>query len=127
MPVILQVALGGAIGAALRYQTGKSAVHWLGAGFPYGTMIVNVIGSLLMGVLAVYLLERMDGSFQRYGPFLLTGVLGGFTTFSAFSLDAIYLIERGRIMAATVYMGGSVVLAMTALFAGMAITRMITT
>ncbi len=127
MPVILQVALGGAIGAALRFQTGKSALHWFGSGFPYGTMIINVVGSLLMGILAVYLLERMDGSFGRFGPFLLTGILGGFTTFSAFSLDAVYLLERGRLMAAAIYMGGSVALAMLALFAGMALTRMIMT
>lgn len=127
MPVILQVALGGAIGAAARYQTGKTAVHFLGSGFPYGTMIVNVFGSLLMGILAVYLLQRMDGSFARFSPFLLTGILGGFTTFSAFSLDAVYLLERGRLMAAAFYMGGSVVLAMAALFAGMALTRMIMT
>jgi len=127
VPIILQVALGGAIGAALRFQAGKSALHWFGSGFPYGTMLVNIIGSLLMGILAVYLLERMDGSFGRYGPFLLTGILGGFTTFSAFSLDAVYLLERGRLMDAIFYMGGSVALAMAALFAGMALTRMIMT
>ncbi|MCF6305038.1 MAG: fluoride efflux transporter CrcB [Rhodobacteraceae bacterium] len=127
MPVILQVAFGGAIGAALRYQTGKSALHWFGSGFPYGTMIINIVGSLLMGIVAVYLLERMDGSFGRFGPFLLAGILGGFTTFSAFSLDAVYLLERGRLMAAAIYMGGSVALAMLALFAGMALTRMIMT
>lgn len=125
MPVILQVALGGAIGAAGRYASGKAMIHYLGHGFPYATMFVNIAGSLVMGILAVALLHRMDGSFGRYGPFLMTGVLGGFTTFSAFSLDAIYLIERGRMVAATFYMGGSVVLAMAALFIGMALTRMI--
>jgi len=72
------------------------------------------------------MLERMDGSYARFAPFMLTGVLGGFTTFSAFSLDALYLFERGRMAAALFYMGGSVALAMLALVAGMALARMIT-
>lgn len=92
MPVVLQVALGGAIGAALRYLSGSAAIRLLGSGFPYGTMIVNILGSFLMGFAAFYMLERMDGSYARFAPFILTGVLGGFTTFSAFSLDAAYLI-----------------------------------
>ncbi len=123
MPVILQVALGGAIGAALRYASGGLAMRLLGSGFPYGTMFVNILGSFLMGFAAFYMLERMDGSFARYAPFILTGVLGGFTTFSAFSLDAVFMLERSRFLAAGIYMGGSVALAMLALFAGMALAR----
>jgi len=123
MPVVLQVALGGAVGAALRYLSGSAALRLLGSGFPYGTMFVNILGSFIMGFAAFYMLERMDGSFSRYAPFMLTGVLGGFTTFSAFSLDAIFLIERSRFLAAAIYMGGSVALAILALFAGMAIAR----
>jgi len=123
MPVVLQVALGGAVGAALRYLSGSAALRLLGSGFPYGTMFVNILGSFIMGFAAIYMLERMDGSFSRYAPFMLTGVLGGFTTFSAFSLDAIFLIERSRFLAAAIYMGGSVALAILALFAGMAIAR----
>ncbi len=126
MPVIFQVALGGAIGAALRYASGGIAMRLLGSGFPYGTMLVNILGSFLMGFAAFYMLERMDGSFARYAPFILTGVLGGFTTFSAFSLDAVFLIERSRYGAAAIYMGGSVALAMLALFAGMALARSLT-
>lgn len=126
MPVLLQVAIGGALGASLRYLSGQSILRAFGSGFPYGTMFVNVVGSFLMGLLAFYLMERMDGSFAKYAPFLMTGVLGGFTTFSAFSLDALYLIERGRFAAAGLYMGGSVVLAIAALFAGIVLARSLT-
>ena len=126
MPVILQVALGGALGASLRYASNGMALRLLGGGFPYGTMAVNILGSFLMGLAAFYMLERMDGSFARYAPFILTGVLGGFTTFSAFSLDAVFLIERSRYLAAAIYMGGSVALAMLALIAGMALARSLT-
>ncbi len=126
MPVILQVALGGAIGASMRYVGGGVILRAMGPNFPYGTMLANILGSFIMGLAAVYLMERMDGSFSRYAPFLMTGVLGGFTTFSAFSLDAVYLIERSRFLAASLYMGGSVLLAMLALVAGMALARSLT-
>ncbi|MBL4873549.1 MAG: fluoride efflux transporter CrcB [Rhodobacteraceae bacterium] len=126
MPVLLQVALGGALGASLRFLSGAMILRAMGSGFPYGTMFVNVIGSFLMGLLAFYLMERMDGSFSRYAPFLMTGLLGGFTTFSAYSLDALYLLERGRYASASIYMGGSVVLAIGALFLGMTIARSLT-
>ncbi len=126
MPVLLQVALGGALGASLRFLSGAMILRAMGSGFPYGTMFVNVVGSFLMGLLAFYLMERMDGSFSRYAPFLMTGLLGGFTTFSAYSLDALYLLERGRYASASVYMGGSVVLAIGALFLGMTIARSLT-
>ncbi len=126
MPVLLQVALGGALGASLRFLSGAAILRAMGSGFPYGTMFVNVVGSFLMGLLAFYLMERMDGSFSRYAPFLMTGLLGGFTTFSAYSLDALYLLERGRYASASVYMGGSVVLAIGALFLGMTIARSLT-
>ena len=76
MPVLLQVALGGALGASLRFLSGAMILRAMGSGFPYGTMFVNVVGSFLMGLLAFYLLERMDGSFSRYAPFLMTGLLG---------------------------------------------------
>ena len=122
MPIILQVALGGAIGAVLRYGSVKTATGIFGTGFPYGTLFVNIGGSLVMGVLTVVLLGKLDG---RYAPLLMTGVLGGFTTFSAFSLDAVTLIEKGRITAAGIYMGGSVALAMIALVAGMSIAKAI--
>ena len=118
------VAAGGALGAALRYLGMRWATHAL-PGFPWGTMIVNVAGSLVMGLLAVALMERFPGSWGRFAPFLMTGVLGGFTTFSAFSLDALVLIERGRMLAALGYVAGSVGLAILALWAGLALGRAI--
>lgn len=122
MPVILQVALGGAVGAMLRFGSVNAAARLFGAGFPYGTLFVNVLGSFIMGLAAVYLFTRLDG---RYTPLLMTGVLGGFTTFSAFSLDAVKLFESGRMLAAGAYIGGSVLLAIVALLAGMSLMKAI--
>jgi CrcB protein len=92
----------------------------LGHGFPYATMFVNVVGSFAMGVIVVVLAQK---SGTRFAPFLMTGVLGGFTTFSAFSLDAAKLYEAGQLATAAGYVIGSVVLALAALFAGMAFAR----
>ncbi|WP_232830409.1 fluoride efflux transporter CrcB [Oceanicella sp. SM1341] len=122
--ILLQVALGGAIGATLRYLTGSVLMRLFGTGFPYGTFFVNIVGSFAMGVLAVVLAERMPGGWARLSPLLMTGLLGGFTTFSAFSLDAIYLFERGRHALALFYVGGSVLLSMGGLMAGLALARM---
>jgi CrcB protein len=121
--VILWVAAGGAIGASLRFLVVRWAGHALGLAFPYGTLIVNVAGSLAMGVAAVMMMERFPGSWGRFSPFLMTGILGGFTTFSAFSLDALFLIERGRNLAAATYIGGSVALSILGLWAGLALAR----
>ena len=93
------VALGGAIGALLRYQTGRLLTHWLGpntvTAFPWATLTVNVLGSLAMGLLAGYLARHGQGG-DQWRLFLGVGVLGGFTTFSAFSLELMLLIERGQ-------------------------------
>jgi fluoride exporter len=117
---VLQVALGGAIGSVARYLTNVAVMRGIGPGFPWGTVIVNVVGSFAMGVLVVWLAER--GS-MRHAPLLMTGLLGGFTTFSAFSLDAVTLWERGAVGPALVYVLGSVLVSLAALFAGMALTR----
>lgn len=117
---LLQVALGGAIGASGRYLTGVLAVRVMGHGFPWGTLVVNVLGSFVMGVLVVVLTQM---SATRLAPFLMTGVLGGFTTFSAFSLDAVTLFERGDMWGAVLYVGGSVTLALLGLVLGMMVTR----
>ena len=118
MPVTLTViAIGGALGAVLRYLSVTAALRLLGPGFPYGTLFVNVAGSLIMGFAAAALLERVGN--DRMDLFLMTGVLGGFTTFSAFSLEALYLIERGRVAASVVYIGGSVGLSIFALMIGL--------
>ncbi|ARO15523.1 camphor resistance protein CrcB [Ketogulonicigenium robustum] len=106
------IAAGGAIGSVLR----ALAITFVAA--PIGTLIVNVLGSALMGVLWVVLPRS-----GVIGPFLMTGVLGGFTTFSAFSLDSLRLIEAGRPLGALVYMGGSVGLSLLAVCAGAMIAR----
>ena len=117
---LLQVAAGGALGASARYLTGVGAVRLFGHGFPWGTLIVNVVGSFLMGVLIVVLAQKGG---MRFAPFLTIGLLGGFTTFSAFSLDAVTLFERGQIGAAAGYVAASVVVSIAALFFGLRIAR----
>jgi CrcB protein len=114
------VALGGALGAVARYLTNVAVMRGIGPGFPWGTIIVNITGSFLMGVLAVWLAQR---GMTRHAPFLMTGVLGGFTTFSAFSLDTLTLWERGDMGLALAYVAGSVGLSILALAAGLAVTR----
>ncbi len=122
MDKLLMVAAGGALGAVLRYASVGWIVRLTGAGF-MGTLFVNVVGSFIMGLLAFILIERFPESSMRVAPFLMTGVLGGFTTFSAYSLDVIFLIERGRWITATWYAGGSVVLSVLGLFAGLMLGR----
>ena len=117
---LLQVALGGAIGASGRYLTGVAAVRLIGHGFPWGTLVVNVAGSFLMGALIVTLAHT---SGTRFAPFLMTGILGGFTTFSAFSLDAVTLYERGQIGLAGAYVAASVILSLAALALGLLAAR----
>lgn len=124
MTPILQVALGGALGASARYTTGIAVTRLLGKSFPWGTLAVNVVGSFLMGALVVVLLHL---SANRFAPLLLTGLLGGFTTFSAFSLDAVTLHERGDMGLAAGYVGVSVVLSIAALIAGLALARSVVT
>lgn len=120
MTTLLHVALGGAIGASARYLTNTAVMRWIGPGFPYGTIMVNIFGSFLMGVLVV-LLAHKGGT--RYAPLLITGILGGFTTFSAFSLDAFTLWERGQVLLAGAYVAASVVLSIAALIAGVLTIR----
>ncbi len=120
LTTLVQVALGGAIGAMARYLTSLGAVRFLGAGFPWGTLAVNVVGSFLMGLLVVVLAQK-DAT--RLAPFLLTGILGGFTTFSAFSLDALAMYERGETMLAGFYVGASVILSLSALAVAMVLAR----
>jgi len=119
MSAILNVALGGAVGAVLRYLSTLGATRLFGAGFPWGTLFVNVLGGFLMGLLAVWFIEKGG----RASPLLMTGILGGFTTFSAFSLDAIRLLENGRPLVAGGYILGSVALALIACGAGLWLGR----
>ena len=118
----LVVFLGAGLGGALRHGVNRAALAWFGPAFPYGTLIVNLAGGLLMGVLAELLLVKGGGS-QDLRLFLATGLLGGFTTFSAFSLDAALMWQRSDYAALGLYIGASVLLSVVALFAGMAAVR----
>lgn len=111
------VFVGGGLGAALRHAINRAAMNWWGTGFPSGTMIVNVIGSLAIGLL-IGLFAAYPGTSQQVRLFLTTGLLGGFTTFSAFSLDALTLWERGDIGLWLLYVGGSVILSLLAVTLG---------
>lgn len=119
---LLIVALGGAVGASLRHLTGLAALRLMGPGFPWGTLAVNVVGSFAMGVFIELLARRLEASIELR-LLIATGLLGGFTTFSAFSLDAVVLWERGEAASAIGYIAASVILAIGALFAGLSLTR----
>jgi CrcB protein len=116
------VFLGAGIGGALRHGVNVVAARLFGYGFPYGTLVVNVVGSFLMGLLAGYFAFR-PGIGQHFRLFLTTGVLGGFTTFSAFSLDTALLVERHAYGLAAGYAVGSVAASLGALFFGLAVFR----
>ncbi len=118
----LIVFLGGGIGAALRHGFNLGFARLIGTGFPYATLWENVTGSLAMGLLVGWFALK-GGAPQHWQLFLTTGVLGGYTTFSAFSLDAAVLYERGAVGLAALYVGLSVVLSIAGLFAGMAVVR----
>jgi CrcB protein len=120
---LLLVAAGGAIGAGARHLANLAALRLFGPSFPIGTLAVNVIGGLLMGLLTGWLALRYSGGGQGLRLFLATGILGGFTTFSAFSLDAVLLWERGEVIAASVYVILSVALSIAALAVGLFLMR----
>jgi fluoride exporter len=118
----LIVFIGAGIGGALRHGVNVGAARLFGFGFPFGTFIVNVVGSFVMGLFAGYFAYRA-GIPQHVRLFLTTGILGGFTTFSSFSLDAALLIERHSLGLAAGYMVGSVAAGLSALFFGLAVFR----
>ena len=122
MQQFLLVMLGGALGSGARFGVGRLMLSQFGPGYPWGTLSVNLIGGLAMGLL-VGLLARIAQPDQNIFLLLGTGMLGGFTTFSAFSLEAALMIERREIVSAFVYAAGSVVLAIAALFVGLMIAR----
>jgi CrcB protein len=118
------VFVGAGIGGVLRHGVNVVSPRWLGMGFPYGTMAINIVGSALMGLVAGWFAFRAgEGVPQGLRLFLATGVLGGFTTFSAFSLDAALLWERGETVLAGIYVIGSVVLSLAGLLGGLAVMR----
>ena len=118
----LIVFIGAGIGGAMRHGANVAAGRLFGYGFPFGTFIVNVVGSFAMGLLAGYFIYR-PGVPQHVRLFITTGILGGFTTFSSFSLDAALLIERHAYAVAAGYVVGSVAAGLSALFFGMAVFR----
>jgi CrcB protein len=121
----LIVFLGGGVGSMLRHGVNLLSARWLGTGFPYGTLTVNITGSIVMGLLAGYFAFK-GGSAQSWRLFLMTGILGGYTTFSAFSLDAILLYERGQVGMALGYIAASGALSIFGLFAGLMLIRQLT-
>ncbi len=121
----LAVAAGGAIGAMARHGVSRAAFHLLGPNFPWGTLTVNIAGSFAMGVLIVWLSHREPAS-PALRAFLTVGLLGAFTTFSTFSLDVVTLYRDRTLMIAGAYLGASVILSVTSLFAGLAIGRQLT-
>jgi fluoride exporter len=123
MQALLLVGAGGALGAMVRYLLGVQALRSLGAAWPYGTFAANVVGGLLMGVLVGVLARRGEGDHETWRLLLGVGLLGGFTTFSAFSLEVALMIERRDWATAATYVGGSVVLSVGALFAGLMLAR----
>ena len=124
MKALLLIACGGAVGAVLRYGTSISVYSLLGRGFPYGTLFVNVSGSLLMGILSVLMLERFDIG-PEWRAAVLVGVLGSFTTFSTFSIETLNLLEQGDLMRAMANIVLSVLICLVAVWFGVLIGRQI--
>lgn len=118
MQHLLIVAMGGALGSGMRHLVNLASLRLFGPGFPWGTLTVNIVGSLAMGLFVELLARRFGGS-AELRLFVATGILGGFTTFSAFSLDAAVLYERGAVVQAALYVAASLVVAVLALFLGM--------
>lgn len=118
----LLVFVGGGLGATLRHAINMICARLLGTGFPWGTFIINITGSTVMGLIAGYLAFKGDAA-QPWRLFIMTGILGGYTTFSAYSLDSMLLYERGEIGLAALYVIGSVVISIAGLAAGLALVR----
>jgi len=123
MTKYLLVAAGGAVGSMARYALGGQALRWFGPNWPYGTFAANLLGGLLIGALAGVLAFRGGADQERLRLLLQVGVLGGFTTFSAFSLETALMIERRAYMAAAGYVALSVTASIAALFVGLTIAR----
>lgn len=122
---ILLVMAGGALGSAARYQLGRLCLRLLGPGWPWGTLAANVLGGLLMGLFAGWLAARAQGG-EALRLFFAVGVLGGFTTFSSFSLETMLMIERGEIASAAGYVAASVIASVGGLALGLAMMRGVT-
>ena len=132
MKELFLVFFGGGLGAGARFLTNVQVMRWAAErfsawpAFPFGVMLINITGSLAMGLVTGYFVSRTGGLAQDVRLFLATGILGGYTTFSAFSLDTVNLIERGDLGPAMLYVGGSVVLSVLGLFLGLYFMRALT-
>ncbi len=127
MTSYLLVFLGAGIGGALRHGVNVGCARMCGTAFPWGTLTVNVVGSFIMGAIAAWLAAKAgEGWSQPLRLFLTTGILGGFTTFSAFSLDAVLIWERGQAGLSLAYVTASVILSIAGLVAGLALVRSVT-
>ncbi len=127
MQAYLLVFFGAGLGGCLRHTINLLAARLLGTNFPWGTFFINVSGSLVMGLIAGYLAFRANEAWTQHARlFALTGILGGYTTFSAFSLDAALLYERGQPGLCVLYVGGSVGLALAGVFGGLTLMRALT-
>ncbi len=122
----LWVALGGALGSMARYATGIYVGRWLGTAFPWSTLLINVVGSFLIGAFAESFALRWDAN-QSTRVFLVVGICGGYTTFSTFSLDIVTLLNRGEALVAGTYIVASVALGLAALYAGLHAMRFVFT
>ena len=122
MKALIFIAIGGAAGAVLRYSASLSIYSLLGRGFPYGTLFVNVSGSLLMGLLSVIMMERLDMA-PEWRAAVLVGVLGSFTTFSTFSIETLNLLEQGDLMRAMANIVLSILVCLLAVWFGVMIGR----
>jgi fluoride exporter len=123
--MILAVALGGALGSVIRYLVGVESGRLFGTNFPWGTLIINVSGSFLIGAFAALFATKWSLP-QSARVFLIVGICGGYTTFSTFALDVWYLIERGELAASAAYIVGSVVLSTVALIGALHLVRVLT-
>jgi fluoride exporter len=119
---LVLVAIGGAAGSVCRYLVGMATLRLFGPNFPWGTLTVNIVGSLAIGLLVELIARRFDASMDLR-LLVITGFLGGFTTFSAFSLDVISLFERGAVLQAGLYVASSILFSLLAVVAGLALMR----
>ncbi|MCS0505229.1 fluoride efflux transporter CrcB [Ancylobacter mangrovi] len=124
MSGLFLIFLGAGIGGVLRNAVGMASMRMFGTAFPFGTFLVNVVGSFIIGCAAGWLTMRVEHMWAGHARFfVVTGLLGGFTTFSSFSLDAAILAERGEVWLAALYVGGSVIVSLAAVFGGLALVR----
>ena len=122
--ILLSIAAGGAVGAIGRYLVMSGVGHWLGSGFPYATLAVNIVGSFILGALVEIMTLSWSPS-PEVRAFVIVGILGAFTTFSTFSLDTVTLIERGAFLATLAYVSASVIICVAGFFSSMHLFRQI--